>query len=95
LRLENIGLKTLPGTLANLGSLDELALRNNRLTSIPNSFEKLSKLRHLDLRGNRFTRIPEVVRALPTCKNSIYAGTIFAAFHMAGRIRVSRCRVLL
>lgn len=63
LNLSGLGLACLPPEIGKLGSLRELALRNNKLTSLPSEIGRLTALEVLDLSNNMLTSVPvEIVR---------------------------------
>lgn len=64
LRLEQVGLRALPPSIARLSNLRELALRGNALTALPD-LAAMTRLEVLDLRANQLAEIPATVCSLP------------------------------
>ena len=60
----NRQLSTLPETIGNLKSLQELYLSDNKLTTLPESISNLSSLQALDLRNSKLTTLPESIGCL-------------------------------
>jgi internalin A len=68
LRLDRLGLKSLPPEIGRCTSLAFLHLQGNQLTTLPAELSKCSELEWLDLDENEFRTIPDVLTACPNLK---------------------------
>ena len=64
LNLRNMGLTTLPDSLAQLQSLQTLNVNNNQLTALPDSLAQLQSLQELDVSNNQLTALPDSLARL-------------------------------
>jgi len=62
------GLTSLPETIGNLKSLQELYLHENKLTSLPETIGNLTSLKELWLYENKLTSLPETIGNLTNLK---------------------------
>jgi Leucine-rich repeat (LRR) protein len=65
LRLEHLGLQTLPPEIGKCSRLGFLHLSNNKLTTLPRELAKCKSLEWLDLDHNDLHSIPSVVPTFP------------------------------
>lgn len=64
LRLNRLGLTTLPESIGQLSRLEWLDVSNNRLTVLPVAIGQLTLLRWLDVSDNQLTSLPETIGQL-------------------------------
>src|SRR6266853_164879 len=64
LDLSSLGLRVLPESIGQLGSLQELHLGNNQLSALPESIGQLGSLQQLSLTDNRLSAVPEALLGL-------------------------------
>ncbi len=74
LGLHNRFIKTLPESIGNLKSLEELDLSRTNLSTLPESIGNLKSLEELDLSDNNFTTLPESIGNLKSLKDLNLAG---------------------
>src|SRR6266853_470089 len=64
LDLSSLGLRVLPESIGQLGSLQELHLGNNQLSALPESIGQLGSLQELYLLNNQLNALPESIGQL-------------------------------
>ena len=69
LTLDQLGLRTLPDSLAKLKNLEKLSLADNQLKVIPESLGNLSNLKDLDLSDNKIKNLPESIGKISNLNN--------------------------
>lgn len=62
--LQNVGLKSLPDSLCNIKTIDELSVDRNELTKLPSCLGELRKLAYLDVEENLLTELPNSIERL-------------------------------
>ena len=74
LYLNNLGLKSLPDSIAQMVNLKELYLWGNELQELSSAVGKLKSLEVINISGNQFSDIPDVLLTLPNLKKICLRG---------------------